>query len=178
MGQDSLLERAQHGDDDALDELFRREWRPIFGLAYAALHDRSDAQDVTQEAFLRALRHLDRFQQRGVPFHAYLATIARNLIRDRWRRPVSTAVPVQQLTLVEPDTVDHAVISADERAYLHDVLSRLPTDYQTVIRLRVLEERSTEDVAERMQRSPGAVRVLQHRAIAALRAQLDKESQP
>ncbi len=89
MRKDPLLERAQHGDVEALDELFRREWQPVFGLAYSALRDRSDAQDVTQEAFLRALRHLDQFQQRGIPFRAYLKTIARNLIRDRWRQPVS-----------------------------------------------------------------------------------------
>lgn len=178
MGQDPLLERAQHGDEDALDELFRREWRPIFGLAYTALHDRSDAQDVTQEAFLRALRHLDQFQQRGAPFHAYLATIARNLIRDRWRQPVSANISLQHVDLIEPDATDRAVISSDERAYLREVLARLPDDYQTVIRLRVLEERPTEEVAELMRRSPGAVRVLQHRAIVALRAHFDEESQP
>ncbi len=178
MGQDPLLERAQHGDEDALDELFRREWRPIFGLAYAALRDRSDAQDLTQEAFLRALRRLDQFQQRGVPFHAYLSTIARNLIRDRWRQPVSAPVPLQHVDLIEPDATDRAVISDDERAYLRQVLTRLPDDYQTVIRLRVLEERPTEEVADLMRRSPGAVRVLQHRAILALRAHFDEESQP
>lgn len=178
MGQDALLERAQDGDADALDELFRREWRPIFGLAYAALHDRSDAQDVTQEAFLRALRHLDQFQQRGVPFHAYLATIARNLVRDRWRQPVTTALPVHQVALMASETLEHTVIAADERASLRDALARLPMDYQTVIRLRILEARATEEVAALMQRSPGAVRVLQHRAIVALRAQFDRESQP
>lgn len=177
MRQDALLERAQDGDADALDELFRREWRPIFGLAYAALHDRSAAQDVTQEAFLRALRHLGQFQQRGVPFHAYLATIARNLIRDRWRQPVAAAVPFHQVTLVAPETPEHTVIAADDRASLRTVLARLPEDYQTVIRLRILDARPTAEVAALMQRSPGAVRVLQHRAIVALRAQFDKESQ-
>lgn len=178
MGQDSLLERAQQGDEAALDELFRREWRPVFSLVYATLHDRGDAQDITQETFLRALRHLEQFQQRGAPFHAYLATIARNLIRDRWRRPVSASASLQQVELMEPDSTDRAVISSDEQDYLREVLAGLPSDYQTVIRLRVLEERSTEEVASLMRRSPGAVRVLQHRAIAALRAQFDKESQP
>jgi RNA polymerase sigma-70 factor (ECF subfamily) len=178
VGQDSLLERAKHGDEHALDELFRREWRPIFGLAYAALHDRSDAQDVTQEAFLRALRQLDQFQPRGIPFHAYLATIARNLIRDRWRQPVAVSIPLQQSDLIESEATDATVIATSEQAFLHEVLTRLPADYQTVIRLRILDERPTEEVASLMQRSPGAIRVLQHRAIAALRAQFAKESQP
>mgnify|MGYP001037994678 CR=1 FL=1 len=178
MDKDPLLEQAQGGDADALNEVFRHEWRSIFGLAYAALHDRGDAQDVTQEAFLRALRHLDQFQQRGIPFHAYLATIARNLIRDRWRGLVAATVPLQRIELIEPDDVDTAVIMTDEHAHLRGILARLPEDYQTIIRLRVLEERPTEEVAALMERSPGAVRVLQHRAIVALRAQFGKESQP
>jgi RNA polymerase sigma-70 factor (ECF subfamily) len=178
MGPDPLIEQAQRGDEAALDELFRREWRPIFGLAYAALGDRNDAQDVTQEAFLRALRHLGQFQQRGVAFHAYLATIARNLIRDRWRGPVPLAVSLHGVDLVGPDDSATTALEADERTYLCALLARLPEDYQTIIRLRILEERPTEEVASLMGRSPGAVRVLQHRAIVALRAQFDEESQP
>jgi RNA polymerase sigma-70 factor (ECF subfamily) len=177
MGQDLLLERAQRGDEEALDELFRREWRPVFGLAYAALQDRNDAQDVTQEAFLRALQHLDQFQQRGIPFHAYLATVARNLIRDRWRQPMPASIALHDEEPHGPNTAEVALLADEERTYLRRVLARLPVDYQTVIRLRVLEERPTSEVASLMRRSPGAVRVQQHRAIHAKRAQLDKEPQ-
>jgi RNA polymerase sigma-70 factor (ECF subfamily) len=178
MGKDPLLERAKRGDEDALDELFRREWRPIFGLAYAALRNRNDAQDVTQEAFLRALRQLNQFQERGIPFHAYLATIARNLIRDRWRQPVAVSIPLHQVDLIEPDATDAMIIATNGLDDLHDIMSRLLADYQTIIRLRILEERPTEEVAVLMRRSPGAIRVLQHRAIVALRTQFEKEPQP
>ncbi|MGA7669191.1 MAG: sigma-70 family RNA polymerase sigma factor [Nitrolancea sp.] len=176
MGNDPLLERAQRGDAEALDELFRREWRPIFGLAYTALRDRNDAQDVTQEAFLRALRQLDRFEHRGVPFHAYVATIARNLIRDRWRQTVPASISIHDVDLIGLETTDMTVITRDEQTYLRRVLATLPIDYQTVIRLRILEERPTDEVAELMGRSPGAIRVLQHRAVVALRDQFEKES--
>jgi RNA polymerase sigma-70 factor (ECF subfamily) len=178
MDQDRLFEQAQRGDEEALGELFRREWRPIFGLAYAAMQDRNDAQDVTQEAFLRALQHLNQFQQRGIPFHAYLATIARNLIRDRWRQPIPASIALYNAEPHGANAAEVVVIADEERTYLHRLLARLPNDYQTVIRLRVLEERPTDEVAGLMRRSPGAVRVLQHRAILALRAQFDKESQP
>ena len=176
MGNDPLVERAQRGDAEALDELFRREWRPIFGMAYSALNDRNDAQDVTQEACLRALRRLDRYKHRGVPFHAYLATIARNLIRDRWRQTVPARISIHDVELIGPEATDTAAITRDEQIYLRSVLSQLPDDYQTVIRLRILEERPTNEVADLMRRSPGAVRVLQHRAVVALRDQFDKES--
>ena len=176
MGNDPLLERAQRGDAEALDELFRREWQPIFGLAYTALRDRNDAQDVTQEAFLHALRRLDQFQQRGVPFHAFVATIARNLIRDRWRQTVPASISIHDVDLIGLEATDTTVITRDEQTYLRRVLATLPIDYQTVIRLRILEERPTDEVAELMGRSPGAIRVLQHRAVVALRDQFDKES--
>ena len=176
MGNDPLLERAQRGDAEALDELFRREWQPIFGLAYTALRDRNDAQDVTQEAFLHALRRLDQFQQRGVPFHAFVATIARNLIRDRWRQTVPASISIHDVDLIGLEATDTTVITRDEQTYLRRVLATLPIDYQTVIRLRILEERPTDEVAELMGRSPGAIRVLQHRAVVALRDQFEKES--
>ncbi len=85
---------------------------------------------------------------------------------------------LNQVELVGDGDVDDIVIAAHELTYVHDVLSRLPDDYQTVIRLRILEERPTDEVAMLMRRSPGAVRVIQHRAIVALRAEFDKESRP
>lgn len=106
-----LLDRAQYGDEAALDELVRRESQPIFGLAYAMLRNRSDAQDVNQEVFLRALQHLDQFQQRGIPFHAYWAMTTRNLIRDRYR-PISVNVPLHDVELVGPDEVAATVITS------------------------------------------------------------------
>ena len=80
-----LLQRAQAGDRAAIEELFGREWRPIYGLIYRAVQNRSEAQDLTQEVFLRAFRSLDRYHDTGKPFHQYLTTIALNLLRDRWR---------------------------------------------------------------------------------------------
>lgn len=145
-------------------------------VGVCALQDRNDAQDVTQETFLRALRHLDQFQQRGIPFHAYPAAITRNLIRDGWRRPTSATIPLQDVEQHEPKASKDDVASEDERIFLRHVMAQLPVDYQTVIRLRILEGRPTDEVATFMQRSPGAVRVLQHRAVLALRAQLNKES--
>lgn len=83
MTERELLERAQRGDLDALEEICDREWRPVYGIVYQAVRNVGEAQDLTQEVFLRALRSLPRYRDMGVPFGAYLGTIARNLIRDR-----------------------------------------------------------------------------------------------
>ncbi|HEX5502222.1 MAG TPA: sigma factor [Thermomicrobiales bacterium] len=62
MGDDPLLERARRGDRQALEELCRREWRPVYALVYHAVQDRAEAEDLTQEVFLRALRSLGRYR--------------------------------------------------------------------------------------------------------------------
>ncbi|HUG16146.1 MAG TPA: sigma factor, partial [Thermomicrobiales bacterium] len=65
METDDLVRQAQSGSRTALEELCRREWRPVYDLVYRTVQNRDEAQDLTQEVFLRALRSLDRFQDTG-----------------------------------------------------------------------------------------------------------------
>lgn len=178
MTEDQLLTRAQRGDQCALEELCRREWRPVYGVVYQAVGNPADAQDMTQEVFLRALKSLDRYQQTGAPFHAYLATIARNMVRDRWRLKVPALIDIDAAhELPSPSAgPEESALSSAERERLTRGLATLPPDYQTVIRLRILEGRPTADVARLMNRNAAAVRQLQHRAIVMLRARLLEES--
>ena len=178
MVGDDLLERARRGDRAALDDLCKREWRPVYGIAYRALGNVAEAQDLTQEVFLRALRSLDRYRVTGVPFSAYLATIARNRLRDGWRghRPALVQLDHAAGLPAAGGAPETAAILADERQRLHDALADLPTDYQAVIRLRVLDGLSSAETGRIMGRSPDAVRQLQRRALAALRDALTEGS--
>ncbi len=163
---------------EALEKLCQREWRSVFLLVRSAVHDRAEAEDLTQEVFYRALRALDRYQDTGHGFRAYLSTIARNLIRDRWKRKVPTQVGLQYLPELgssELGPEERSLLLSDSRRVFDAILDLSP-DYQQVILLRIAEGRSTAEVAELMHRSQGAVRVLQHRAIAAIRHQLQKGS--
>ncbi len=176
MQGDALVRKAQQGDAQALEELCQREWRPVYLLVRSAVRSRSEAEDLTQEVFYRALKSLDRYQETGHSFRAYLATIARNLMRDRWKRHAPIHVGLHHLPEIgsaEFGPEDRSILLADARQ-IFDALIALSDDHQQVILLRIAEGRSTAEVAELMQRSPGAVRVLQHRAIAALRDQLQK----
>jgi RNA polymerase sigma-70 factor (ECF subfamily) len=171
---DRLLERAQRGDRDALDELCRREWRSIYALAYSALGNAAEAQDLTQEAFLRALRSLPAYRVTGAPFHAWLKQIALNLVRDGWRKRRHVTVPLDNALEIPARDVgpEGQALAGDERRRLLDALAMLPADYQTVIHLRLLDGLSAADVARVMGRRPDAIRQLQHRALKALRASL------
>ena len=180
MTDDRLLRRAQRGDRDALEELCNREWRGVYGVVYQAVRNRPEAQDLTQEVFLRALKSLDQYRHNGVPFSAWLATIARNLVRDRWRskRPATvnlTDAPEMPSRGIGPE---ERAIQSSEHQRMHSALASLSPDHQAVIRLRVLDGLPAAEVARIMNRNPAAVRQLQRRALAALRSQLLEESQP
>jgi len=175
---DQLLERAQSGDRAALEELCQREWRAVYGIAYSAIGNVAEAQDVTQEAFLRALKSLPTYRRTGAPLRAYLATITRNLIRDGWRKRRPHLVELDfasQLASHDMGPEQH-MICTDEQQRLHAALASLPLDYQTVLRLRIMDGLSAADVGGVMGRKPDAIRQLQHRALAALRDVLVEEA--
>ena len=180
MAEHELARSAQPGDPATLEEICHREWRPIYLLLYRTVQNQAEAQDLTQEVFLRALRSFGRFEQTDKPIHSYLVTIALNLLRDRWRRhaqPSADLASVPHLPTPEPGPEQLALDNLDRRV-LADALLSLPADYQTVIRLRVIEARPAKEVADLMGRHADAIRQLQRRALLALCAALREESLP
>jgi RNA polymerase sigma-70 factor, ECF subfamily len=172
-----LLRQARSGDQQALDELCRRNWKPVYRSFARFTRNPAEAEDLTQEVFLRALRSLPRFEDRGLPFTAYLLRIARNLARDRWRAGsarlmVTADVPDRAVPGPGPENL---AVDADRREALLTALDRLTPDHRAVLRLRILEGRTTSEVAALIHRSQPAVRQLQVRALAALRAALGEE---
>jgi len=169
-----LVESACQGDEEALDTLCRREWYAIFRLVSASVLDTVEAEELTQEVFTRAIASLSRFRYIGVPFRSYLAQIARNLLRDRWRqaktRPdLGARMPDRATADPQPDAI---VLAADERHLLVEALGRLPRRCREVLCLRILEGRTAAEIGVEWGRSAESVRQLQHRALLALRAEM------
>lgn len=177
MPEKAVLERARAGDRAAVEELFGGEWRPVYNLIYRTVQNRAEAQDLTQEVFLRAFRSLDSYQHTGKPFRQYLNTIALNLLRDRWRTrkpPTSDVDSIPPLASDEPTPEDHALAGVD-RDIVQRAMAELTDDHRRVIQLRLVEGRSAREAGRLMDRNPDAIRQLQRRALAALRATLRKE---
>jgi RNA polymerase sigma-70 factor (ECF subfamily) len=137
-----------------------------------------DAEDLTGEVFLKAWQSLPKYIERGVPFLAFLFRIARNVLMDHYRHN-------NRLESKSPDEMDGYKVEGTsepvdvignqmEHQQILRVLSRLRPDYQSVLTLRFISELSPEETAQVMKRSVGAIRVLQHRALAALREEIDK----
>src|SRR5271166_6409265 len=170
------VDRGDPGDsgsrrvpDASADEAVRRNWSFVNRIVRSSVRQAWEAEELTQEVFVRALPHLTEDFD-GDRTRAYLAQTARNLLRDRWRRRqylvIEPGVPDAPSDAVDPET---SALELDDRADLVAALGRLSEEQRQVLRMRLLEGLSAADVAERLGRNADAVRQLQHRALLRLR---------
>lgn len=177
-----LIEQAQAGNADAFGQLYEQHSAAVFRYVFAHVDNRLDAEDLTEEVFLRAYRSISKYRQQDVPFLAYMFRIARNAVIDHHRSSrrseqlvsLDDDHPDRQIKDLRPEPGD-VVIDGQERQDMRRLLDQLQEDYRTVLLLRFLSGLDPEETAVVMGRSPGAVRVLQHRALTALRKLLPIE---
>lgn len=173
-----LIKKAQHGDPHAFGDLYECHAPVVFRYLYAHLDSRMDAEDLTGEVFLKAWQSLPNYVERGVPFLAFLFRIAHNALvdyyRQRYRQEPKSPEDLDGYRAHESLEPVEVVSNQMEHQQLICILGKLRPDYQDVLSLRFFGELSPEETAQVMNRSVGAVRVLQHRALLALREQLDK----
>jgi RNA polymerase sigma-70 factor (ECF subfamily) len=148
----------------------------MYAYIRARVFDQADAEDLTEQVFLRAYQTIARYRPRGWPYSAFLYRIARNLVIDHVRRAGKTVSAEEAEERPDPSpSADEALIQQEDRRRLKQALDRLPADYQEVIRLRLLLSLPTATAAAWLGRSEGAVRVLLFRAVQALRRELGTE---
>lgn len=172
-----LLPRARSGDRAALDQLCRGNWLPVYRAVCRWADTPAEAEDLTQEVFLRALQALEDVRDPAILYRAYLLRIARNLVIDRWRARQVAPAAVPYLSDHDlPDAADpgpeETTISRDEQRRVLAAIDRLPDAYSDVLRLRILCGRTAAEVGELTGQTANAIRQLQFRALAALRKEL------
>jgi RNA polymerase sigma-70 factor, ECF subfamily len=174
---DQLVAEAKAGDREAFGRIFDAYAGPIHRFIASRVNSPSDAEDLTQLVFVKALEALPRYEARGIPFGGWLFRLARNAIIDqiRTRR--------DHLSLVDAVTRETDDAGPEARAALQDDLDRvalalrdLTDDQREVIELRFFAGLNVLETAVAMGRQEGTVRGLQFRAIAALRRSLGLES--
>jgi len=127
------------------------------------------------DVFLRAMQAIEKYEERGLPFVAFLFRIARNAAIDRGRR-TRPDMSMEELTN-DPESDQNVELEAarsTERRALVSAMSRLKTDYRDVLLLRFVEGYGAAEVGRMTGRSEGAVRTLQHRALERLRRELER----
>lgn len=185
MPDDSaLLTALQAGDTTALANLYEAYADRIYRLALGLLRDPMRAEDIVQEAFLALLAHLDRFEGRSklgtwlyrVAYNASLDHLRRRrealLLSDDAEPDDGSSVPMPQALADWWLTPEQILANAEARAALDAAIQALPENYRAVFILRDVEELSTEETAEAVGISVGAVKVRLHRARLLLREKL------
>lgn len=173
-----LIAQVKDGQIEAYGELYQRYLDPIYRYIRIRVAEDIIAEDLTELVFLRAFEALDRYKERGRPFSAFLYQVARNLLVDHYRQQ-KKEVPLEAADdmAVTDSSIDEHVIRSERIMMLQQTMADLRPDYQEVIRLRVILALPTATVAEWMGRSEGAVRVLLHRALNAMRERLVKDDE-
>jgi RNA polymerase sigma-70 factor (ECF subfamily) len=167
-----LIRRAIGGESSAFGILYNRYRPKIYRFIYLKVSHREEAEDLTHHVFLSAWKNLPSFRPQGLPITSWLYRIARNRVIDHYRtrkRLVSLdSVPEEVLGIAESDT-SQSLINRMELERVWKVLGSLSQDQQDVLILRFVEDLSYPQIAEVVGKSQGAVRVIQHRALKAIR---------
>ena len=173
--EEDLISRAVQGDAAAYGDLYERYLALIYRYVFYRVSDVAEAEDLTEQVFLKAWEALGHYQQREAPFSAWLYRIAHNVVADRYRTRKETLPLDGQLLL--PDTHSGPEDRLDWRETIEAVahaLSQLTPIHQQVLTLRFISGLSHAETARVLERSEEAVRILQHRALVALRELLAK----
>jgi RNA polymerase sigma-70 factor (TIGR02952 family) len=167
----ALVRQSQDGDAEAFGRLYDHYVTMVHRYLLHRVGDRAQAEDLTSETFVRALRRIDSLSFRGRDVGAWLVTIARNLVRDhvkssRFRLEVTTADMHDADRVV--DGPEDAVVQALTNEQLLTCIRQLGGEQQECIALRFLQGLSVAETAAVMGKKDGAVKALQHRAVRRL----------
>ncbi len=156
-------------------QLYERYFDRVYAFALTRTRDRAAAEDVTAETFRVAFENLARFEWRGVPFSAWLFRIATNAATDQ-ARLASRSEELTESHAILDESWEGRLIEVETRAQLFELVGRLPADQRRVIVMRFGQEKSVREIASALNRTEGAVKLLQHRAMQKLRAWVGDEN--
>lgn len=164
-----ITKKAKQGNAEAFGLLYDKHLNQIYRFVYLKVSNKQIAEDLTQQVFLSAWQNISSYQQQGFPFTSWLYRIARNAVIDHYRTS-RNHVGLDAIS----EVADFSDLAGEletklELGKVKIALASLSADYQDVIVMRFIEELSHQEIAVALDKSEGAVRVLQHRAINSLK---------
>jgi RNA polymerase sigma-70 factor (ECF subfamily) len=175
-----LVERAQGGDREALEELYLLHFDRIYSYLHMSVGNRHDAEDLTTQTFLKMLESIGRFRWQSAPFSAWLFRIAHNLAMDhfRARRRWQPEEDVPEPTGSEEPSAETEAMRTIGRESMLAMIEDLSPEQQQVLTLKFVFNFSNGEVATILEKTEGAIKSLQHRALVSLQKQLQPGSSP
>lgn len=168
-----LLALAQRRDQEAIATLYERYYDRIYRFTVARVRESADAEDLTQEVFLKMVDGLPAFRWQGAPFAAWLFRIARNVVIDFVRRRTrEQAISAKELPLPAAADMESELERQTSRDELVQAMRRLTAAQQEVLALRFAAELSVSETARALGKREGTVKATQFQAVQALRRML------
>ena len=174
----SLIRRAQQRDQVALTQIYEENFDKIYRYIVLKIGDRTEAEDMTQQVFLNAIRSISSYKFKGMPFSSWLYRIAHNQVVDYYRKKSKHATVPLDESLPIPAADGDPKYLVERKVDIEEIVTatrKLTKAQQEVISLRFAGELSIAEVAGVMGKSEGAIKALQHSAIVALRKVLATE---
>ncbi len=171
-----LIERAAAGDFDSFAALYSSHLDTIYRYIYFRTGNTHDAEDLTEQTFLKAWESISTYKAVGSRFRNWLYRISHNMVVDHHRRQKRFIQEdlEEELNLADPAATDvlNTVISSEESAALAAAIGQLPEEQQQMVLLRFIEGLGHTEIAQIVNKSEGACRGMQYRALAALKKNL------
>ncbi|MDE3155522.1 MAG: sigma-70 family RNA polymerase sigma factor [Acidobacteriota bacterium] len=175
---DALIQRCLSGDQLAWEQIVRLHWRKVFNVAYKFVGKHDEAEDLTQDIFLKVFRSLGSFDRRA-NFQTWLISVSRNLCIDHYRsvrkerETMDRAMDASELSPVSKEKSPYATVEQQDRvALLRQALEALPPTLRTAVVLRDIQELSYQEIADRLRLPEGTVKSRINRGRGELAAQI------
>lgn len=172
--EDLLVRQAVQGDRLAFTSLYDSHVDQIYKHVYYRLSNRADAEDITQEVFIRAWKAIRKYRQTGAPFVAWLISIAHNLIVDYYRarkKPV-LSLDMDALSNTAEPNIEAIIERSLKQEHIRNAIAKLKGERQKVVLMRFIDGFSYAEIAKALNKREGAVRVTLYRALNDLRRML------
>jgi RNA polymerase sigma-70 factor, ECF subfamily len=176
----ALVDRAQKGDREALEELYLIHFDRIYSYLHVSVGNRHDAEDLTTQTFLKMLESIGKFRWQSAPFSAWLFRIAHNLAMDHFRanRRWQPEEDVPEPDADESTSAEAGAFESIGRKSMLELIDDLSPEQQQVLTLKFVFNFANAEAATILGKTEGAIKSLQHRALVSLQKQLEKREKP
>ena len=179
--EEYLVQQATKRDRAAFTVLYERCIDRVYRHVYYRVSNHDEAEDITQEAFVRAWKAIDKYKRTGAPFVTWIITIAGNLVIDHYRKEQKVFVTDEIEKISEKD-LDNQIPGPEKQAEMNfdnamikKAVLKLTGDKQKVILMHFIDGLSYEEIAKALNKNEGAIRVIQYRALSDLRGLIERE---
>jgi RNA polymerase sigma-70 factor (ECF subfamily) len=171
-----LVDRAQKGDRQALEELYLIHFDRIYSYLHVSVGNRHDAEDLTTQTFLKMLESINKFRWQSAPFSAWLFRIAHNLAMDHFRasRRWQPEEEVPEPQADESTSAEEGAFESIGQRSMMELIDELSGEQQQVLTLKFVFNFSNAEAATILGKTEGAIKSLQHRALVSLQKQLER----